>query len=61
MAKSVTNSGHCKAFERLQSDRYKIATPKYFETGQKKFDVDRGERLLDGKSLIERDLAHSAF
>ena len=60
MAKSVTNSGHCKALEQLQNDRYKLATARYFETEQKRFDVEPTVLILDGKSLIEGDLAHPA-
>lgn len=60
MAKSVTNSGHCKALEQLQNDRYKLATAKYFESEHKRFDVESTVLNLDGKSLIERDLAHPA-
>ena len=50
MAKSVTNSGHCKALEQLQNDRYKLATEKYFETEHKRFHVEPIVLILDCKS-----------
>lgn len=50
MAKSVTNSGHCKALNRLENDRGEITTQKYTKTGQKMFNDESSVVSLDDKS-----------
>jgi len=46
MAKSVANSGHCKALNRLQNDRGEIATQKYPEMGQKRFNDESSAWMI---------------